>query len=304
MQNSSLDWSIIKKTLEAADRAPPVVEQPKPTHRVLQTAAKSMELDRPSSKPPSRPPSRPPSPPQMERSQPVASSSRPVIKLKVGSHPVAPKVDTPERPVVPSVTKPVKRKKESPIEVPPPPYVDDGSHDILQEVLAIEREKNVQRQRSTVEKNTSIPTVSLGKRKAVEEDILELATTTKKERHSPAGPSAHKATTRPPPSAPKSSAVPSIKIKKDKPTESPHVTPANSRPPTPSLKGKEREYAPPDPSASVPPPAPAQNLKRKAVTSAPMNEKKCKELLKTLIKLPESAIFLRPVDTALDGCPT
>jgi len=65
----------------------------------------------------------------------------------------------------------------------------------------------------------------------------------------------------------------------------------------PSLKGKEKEV-------SARAPTPVQNKPRKVVQSTPINEKKCRDLLKTLMKLPEAEIFLRPVDVVLDGCPT
>jgi len=66
---------------------------------------------------------------------------------------------------------------------PPPPYVDDGSRDILQEVLAIKREKE-QRQRAQLEKERSTAVAITGKRKKDDlidkEEILRLATPAKK----------------------------------------------------------------------------------------------------------------------------
>jgi transcription initiation factor TFIID subunit 2 len=229
---------------------------------------------------------------------PIASSSRPTIKLKVGTQSKVP--DTPSEPS----PKPSKRKTklaESPSshtpDAPPPPYVDDGSHDILQEVLAIEREKDQQRQKSMTEKEKVVPSSIPSKRKKVDnvddDDILELVAPVKKERPSPPGPE--------PSSSSSSSSISikkptlPIKIKKDKAVEVPR--PITSVSPGSSLKGKEREVV------SMPPAA-VSNKPRKPVQYTPINEKKCKDLLKVLSKVPESYLFLRPVDPVLDGCPT
>jgi transcription initiation factor TFIID subunit 2 len=74
-------------------------------------------------------------------------------------------------------------------------------------------------------------------------------------------------------------------------------------------KGKERER---EPSVAYPSPTslesgkdePKPKKKAPVVQATPVNEKKVKEVLKTLTKVPEAAIFLRPVDPVLDGCPT
>jgi len=124
---------------------------------------------------------------------------------------------------------------------------------------------------------------------------------------------------RPSPPEPSSSAVPIPKIvlkssKPKPPVDSPQsrsssskpkppVDPSQSRPssvdvPRISIKGKEKEVA----VAGGPP---AHRSKKSPVAQAtPIDEKKCKQLLSTLMKLPESGIFLRPVDPVLDGCPT
>lgn len=237
-----------------------------------------------------------------------------MIKLKVGSQ-----SKPSERPAQPPSAKPKKPKAKSSdsptslvLYAPPPPYVDDGSHDILQEVLAIEREKNEQRQRSVSEKDKPTANVPLGKRKKtdlVEDDILALAAPAKKERPSPPGPSTIKVQPQAPPAASVSkSSLPSIKFRKDK---SGHAQRPSTESAVPSLKGKEKEIhvSPAPPPVSVPTPTPVPSVppsqpKRKSVPSTPINEKKCKELLKLLMKYPESEIFMRPVDSALDGCPT
>ncbi|KAF8963874.1 hypothetical protein BDZ97DRAFT_1701052 [Flammula alnicola] len=290
-------WTIINKTLEAADKAhpAPMVETAKPVSRILPPVAKALPAKTPSAAPASAVPSR-----HLNNAPPVASSSRPMIKLKVGSQ--INKI--PEQPLHQS-SKPQKRKakaSDSPsslvLEAPPPPYVDDGSHDILQEVLAIEREKNEQRHRSIIDKDKSTPSAVPGKRKKtelVEDDILALATPSKKERPSPPGPSTVKPQAVPPVSIPKPVAPP-IKVRKEKAVE-PSRPPMPTDSPIPSLKGKEKEVIAPPAPTPVPP-------KRKLAQATPINEKKCKDLLKTLLKLPESELFLRPVDTVLDGCPT
>ena len=226
---------------------------------------------------------------------PIASSSRPTIKLKVGAQSKV--QDTPSEPP----SKPSKRKTklpESPSshtpDAPPPPYVDDGSHDILQEVLAIEREKNQQRQRSMSEKE-KVPSAIPSKRKKVDDDdddddILELVAPVKKERPSPSEPSSSSSG-----SIKKPALTPPIKSKKDKTLEVPRP-PTTSVPPG-SLKGKEKEVV-------STPPATGSNKPRKPVQYTPINEKKCKDLLKVLGKVPESYLFARPVDPVLDGCPT
>ncbi|GLB35736.1 putative peptidase family M1 domain [Lyophyllum shimeji] len=281
-------WTIINKTLEAADKAhppAPAAPSPKRAPRVLPPVPKAF---------PSPPP--PPTPA-------AAAPARPTIKLKVGAQVKPP--DTPEQAVVkprarkPKVTEP-PAVGQPPVDAPPPPYVDDGSHDILQEVLAIEREKDEMRQRATLEKEKERPPVNgvSGKRKKVdtlsEDDILALATPSKKERPSPPGPSTavNKVKLVVPPAA--KAAPPSHKAKVDKPIE-PAIAPEVPRA---SAKGKEKEV--PSPA----PPRPAPKPRKPVFTATTINEKKCKDIMKTLQKLPEAAIFARPVDPQLDGCPT
>ncbi|KAJ7150184.1 hypothetical protein C8R46DRAFT_1008308 [Mycena filopes] len=260
-------WTIINKTLEAqhakeAQRPPPPPPPPRITPPVPRTA---------------------PNPPP----EPTPSTSRPTIKFKAPQ----PKEATPK-----PVAKPPRRKpKPDPaaevpaVDPPPPPYVDDGSHDILQEVIALEREKDEKvRHRSSVTTN--------GKRKKMdvsededeaEDDLLALATPAKKGRPAPPEPS--------------SSAAPKIVLNppKSKPPPANPPEPRSSTVDVPriSVKGKERE---------VPAAAPSGHRSKRSPTAqaTPIDEKKCKQLLSVLMKLPESGIFLRPVDPQLDGCPT
>lgn len=233
-----------------------------------------------------------------------------MIKLKVGSQ-----SKTPTEPIerASQSTKPPKRKSKpaelpAVLDAPPPPYVDDGSHDILQEVLAIEREKKEQRHRIPEREKSQSATV-VGKRRKVdveeEDDILALAAPSKKERPTPPGPSTNVKTYKNSPASTPKPAETSVKPKKDRTVDSSRSSMVVDQPLPPSLKGKEREVSKPSPApASGPAPAPPQNKPRKTAQSTPINVKKCKDLMKVLCKLPESEIFLRPVDVVLDGCPT
>lgn len=305
-------WAIINKTLEAADKAhPPQVSQPvKPQPRTLPPVPKSF---------PSRPV--PASAPEKGKassvpdSVPVASTSRPIIKLKVGSQ--SKPVETPSE----SVPK-VRVKKPKPLEsstsvtpvidAPPPPYVDDGSHDILQEVLAIEREKDEQRHRLVVEKDKDKPTVNgaSGKRKKPdivdEDDILALTKPAKKERPSPSGPSSTSSKAEAQgPVPPSTKAASGMQRPKKEKVEASRPPKAES--PRISLKGKEKEVAPPTqalPPSTTPTPVQTKTKKPPVVQATPLNDKKCKDLLRALAKVPEAAIFMHPVDPIRDGCPT
>lgn len=282
----------------------PVVQAPKAQPRIISSAPRAPSVAVPSPVP--SPVERRPGPQRNEPTPSVASTSRPMIKLKVGSQS---KVLAEPIERASENTKPPKRKSKpselpTVLDAPPPPYVDDGSHDILQEVLAIEREKNEQRHRGSDRERAESATSSGKRRKLdVEEDILALAVPLKKERPTPPGPSnnvkTHKSS---PVSTPKPSEPPA-KPKKDRLVDSSRSSMSIDQPLPPSLKGKEREISKPSP-ASTPVPSAPQNKPRKPTQATPINVKKCKELMKVLYKLPESGIFLRPVDVVLDGCPT
>lgn len=248
-----------------------------------------------------------------------ASSSRPIIKLKVGPH--ANSTAIPPSQITSPHVQPRKQKVPQAVptplldvEQPPPPYVDDGSHDILQEVLAIERQKDEERMRMNSEREKSVSRLSLSKRKKSEtldedDDILTLATPAKKERPSPPTP-------KPVPSVEKSDpsvsiAVPKAQshpknVKKERLVDPRPVAPT---PPVevlskPSNKGKEKEILPQPTTGASSSAPPAKAKKVPAIHATLVNEKKCKDLLKILQKIPEAAIFSRPVDPILDGCPT
>ncbi|KAI0348152.1 hypothetical protein BDW22DRAFT_1480005 [Trametopsis cervina] len=169
-----------------------------------------------------------------------------------------------------------------------------------------EREKARQREQEKAKPEPAAPKLIIGKRKKgvpvgdhVEDDeILALATPAKREKSTASSPipgpssvkSSEKGSNKPSPAATPAPSTKNSMSKEDRPT-----APASKV----SVKGKEKEVAPH--------PIPA-NKPKKASSSqpsfTPVNEKKCRELLKILTKPPEAAIFLRPVDTQLDGCPT
>lgn len=264
------EWARINKTLEAADKAShvPVAEDVPSTSAVM-------------------PP--PPLPTRDTLPDGPSTSSRPMIKLKPsGSANNAPKA--PEALKV----KPKPRKPKV-VDVPPPPYIDDGSHDLLQEVIAMEKEKEKdgKRRRSISEKDRG---PEKRQRLSSEEDddilALTLPISSKRKNSALASPSATNTVANG--VNPKASPA-SHSGRNDSTTEIPSAQPTSVRI---SLKGKEKESVPPPPT-----PAPSKPRKTSAQTT-PIKEKKCRDVLKALLKLPEAGIFSRPVDPAVDGCPT
>ncbi|KAF5392476.1 hypothetical protein D9757_002262 [Collybiopsis confluens] len=301
-------WVIISKTLNqhamnnAAEAEAVAAAKPLPKPRILPPVPEAKF-------------SPPPSTPARSLS---SAPARPTIKLKLSSH------GNPSQSKAP-VPKPRKIKTKSnestsgspedqssagvepDVDAPPPPYIDDGSHDLLQEVIAIEREKDEKRQR--LKSQERAVNGSSSKRKhtesSAEDDILALATPAKREKQALVAPSSSfglvpangRIVVKPP------------KAKKDPPT--PHTagpSRSNSTRSTPtadiprsSAKGKEKEVpVPPTPAAPIPP----SKAKNQTKSPIPINEKKCKDILKALLKIPDSAIFHVPVDPVRDGCPT
>ena len=238
-----------------------------------------------------------------ETPAPVPEPVQPAPKLKLKLGATQPTVDgeTPKAP--PKPKRPPKPRQMKATDMPPPPYVDDGSHDILQEVIALE-----ELEKSPNKSSSSKP------RKVVEldadEELLRLASPEEKSVHEHSATS-DKHHSPPPPAAPPLLASPKptptqtpIKMKK------PDVRQSHS---SPSTKGKEKEaeLIPPRASSSRASSV-APSKPKKASTpvpfattaSMPINEAKCREVLKTLVNLPESFIFREPVDPIRDGCPT
>lgn len=246
-------------------------------------------------------------------------TSRPLIKLKVGTVHGKPADSMTASPVL-TPSKLPKQRKPKPVERRSLQDVDDGTADLFAEVDAIESEKHgaPQRHRPTPPvklafKRKRTPT---GGRNDDIDDFLALATPSKKERPSPPEVGAQTSNES---LAPKPKLVMNLSARTKKPEKSaspapsghpPASVPVPTAPPAASvatpvapritLKGKERDTA----SSS---PAPAQAIpkaKQSMFERLPINEKKCKDVIKLLLKLPEAGIFSRPVDPIADGCPT
>lgn len=295
-------WNRINKTLEAANKGAEPARDELPSIVVKQLPRKP---------PPRSTPVSTPAPP-LAAEQPAP---RPIIKLKVGGAQVKPTEKVNEKPVEKAVEKSAEasktpkfkvRKPKIPDEAPPP-YVDDGSHDLLQEVIAIEREKDEKRQRRMAESNRESPPAKAsgsgppGKRRKPnveddEDEILTFATPISR-RDKPSMPPSSTSTPvpeRPPAPTPKTAPAPPPKPKKKGPEPTPTPAPVPEAPRI-SVKGKEREVPSAQPTPSKP---------RAAATTTPLNEKKCRDVLRVISKLPEYAIFSQPVDPIRDGCPT
>lgn len=302
-------WNRINKTLEAANKAaePPRKELPsivvKPLHQ----------------KPPPQP-ARVSTPASVATEQ---AAPRPIIKLKVGGAQAKSAEKVSEKPVEKPTEKLVEKPNEKSADVSkasfktrkpkipdeaPPPYVDDGSHDLLQEVIAIEREKDEEkRQRKMAGVNRESPPTKPsgsgppGKRRKPnvegnEDDILTFAPPISR-REKPSVPSGSTSTPvpeRPPAPTPKATPAPPPKPKKKGSDPAPAPAPPPEAPRI-SIKGKEREVN----SAQPPPSKP-----RPTTSTTPLNERKCRDVLRVIAKLPEYAIFSQPVDPIRDGCPT
>jgi len=187
------------------------------------------------------------------------------------------------------------------VDTVPAPVVDDGSFDLLEEVIAIEKEKE---KLVASKKQRPFPappeaTAPVKRKKdlldELEEDdeILALASPSKKPSKSPQ-PSVIEKEWRATPPAKFSG---SIKIKKPPIPAPEHTASPEAKPPAENRqqptkgKEKEKEITPAPSRASV-------------ASETPINKVRAREVLKTLLKLPEAAIFSRPVDPIQDGCPT
>ncbi|TFY68605.1 hypothetical protein EVJ58_g911 [Rhodofomes roseus] len=295
-------WVRINKTLEAADRAAqPRAANPPPAPAKAAPATRAPSDSRPAESPASATP----------------AASRPSIKLKVGGATLS---ETPSKPATKAKGKKAQPREPAPPPRPPTPVIDDGSADLLEEVIAIERQKDQGRKQRTThstekEKEKHAPKLVIGKRKKpfedqTEDEILALATPSKKERPAPPTPVAGQSSAASTP-APKArhngvphtngSAVQTSKAKTVKATTVAPSEPATEVPQRASAKGKEKEVATPvvTPRATTP-----AKPKKAVVQATPVNEKKCREILKMLMKVPEARIFLKPVDPIMDGCPT
>jgi transcription initiation factor TFIID subunit 2 len=236
-----------------------------------------------------------------------AATATPTLKLKIGGNlgpratPPAPSDNTTTPKAVISV-KP-KGRKPKPADTPPAAVVDDGSFDLflLEEVIAIEKEKerlvaSKKQRQSTAGSETVAPVKrkkDLLEELEEDEEILALASPSKKPSRSPQPSSIEKEVRAASPAkVPGSINVKRASISVSEPAVNPEVKPPESRR-SPS-KGKEKEV-----SSSSPAPT-----RLSAASETPINKGKAREVLKNLLKLPEAAIFSRPVDPMQDGCPT
>jgi transcription initiation factor TFIID subunit 2 len=105
--------------------------------------------------------------------------------------------------------------------------------------------------------------------------------------------------TAPPPAVPK---APMLKIKKDPPATSEQTT--SDAVAAKPLKGKDKESNKPTPSQTPVKPNKDNGKPAPDPNAVPINEKKCREVLKVISKLKEYPIFAQPVDPIRDGCPT
>ncbi len=233
-----------------------------------------------------------------------ATTPTPTLKLKIGGNlaaratPPAPSDNTTTPRTVISVKS--KGRKPKPADTPPAPVVDDGSFDLLEEVIAIEKEKERQVVSKKQRQSTAgLEAVTPVKRKKdlleeleEDEEILALASPSKKPSRSPQPSSIEKEV----PAASPAKVPGSINVKRPSISVSEPAVNSEVKPPAESrqspLKGKEKEGSSPAPT------------RLSAATEAPINKAKAREVLKNLLKLPEAAIFSRPVDPIQDGCPT
>ena len=232
-----------------------------------------------------------------------AATPTPTLKLKIGGNlaaratPPAPSDNTTTPKTVISV-KP-KGRKPKPADTPAA-VVDDGSFDLLEEVIAIEKEKErlvaSKKQRQSTAGSETIPPVKRKKDLLEEleedEEILALASPSKKPSRSPQPSSMEKEVRAASPAkVPASINVKRTSISVSDPAVNPEVKPPAESRRSPS-KGKERDVSSPAPT------------RLSVASETPINKAKAREVLKTLLKLPEAAIFSRPVDPIQDGCPT
>ncbi|TFL06150.1 hypothetical protein BDV98DRAFT_558917 [Pterulicium gracile] len=293
-------WLRINKTLANHQPQPPpppppkaVKEQatPMPAHRSpsvvfsIQSSSRAASSSTPAA--PKAKSSKLAAPP-LQAPTPTPSSSR--IKLKL---PNAKDKETP---------KPRPSKAN-----PPPAAIPDIDDDLLQEVIAIEAEKEKRKAQASRES-------SVNKRKksshgsSDEDEMMDLATPSKREKSAAASHPITNGSRSKGPSLKLPPPVPSVSLKiKDRHKDSASPKPVRAKPPAaPSpappvqTKGKEREARGPPLTVKE------QNKDSNRSTPQPMPvaEKKVKEVLKTLQRIPEYAIFSRPVDPVLDGCPT
>lgn len=274
-----LEWARINKTVESHKIAHPSMPPPPPppvtpvvkTVKDREPVSRSQTRTTPGNKPTPTP------------------GTRPTIKLKIGSgtHDNGPVNGTggvtPAKPKRPPV-------EPTPSKPPPPPksaVKEEPKASIKPKANGVSHNNKGEKRKKTSDAIFS------------DDDILASAAPLKK-RPSPllgvttGGPS----TPSPAPSQPqRNGSSMTLKLKAPKPAPSPptlpHPEPSLPSEPIRNGKGKEPEVR-----------GPSVGPKPKAPGSTPINVKRCKDVMKALQKIPDSAIFARPVDPIADGCPT
>ncbi|PCH34126.1 hypothetical protein WOLCODRAFT_130217 [Wolfiporia cocos MD-104 SS10] len=297
-------WIRINKTLEAANHAThPAADAtaPPPTAIIkVPTAALSRSAT---------------AGPDSTNTATGTINPRPSIKLKVGKAASDASSKPTQKPKVKKVHGPPASVPEPVVASADSPYIDDGSADLLEEVIAIEREKNEEHRKRQAsfsekdrEKEKRVPKLVIGKRKRLvdeptEDEILALATPSRKDKPSPPAPTAGSSMSASPTPSHKAANAPAPGKSYDAAPPPPlPLPPPASEPPAetiarPTNKGKEKESVQSNGQAS-------SKAKKSPAQTTPVNEKKCRDILKTLMRLPDARIFLKPVDPVLDGCPT
>ena len=224
------------------------------------------------------------------KSTPTAGA-RPTIKLKIGggTHDNGPVngvgTKTPAKPRKPPV-------ESAPSKPPPPPPPKPAVKEEPKVPVKLKTNGVSHNNKGEKRKKTLDPIFS-------DDDILASAAPLKKRPSpllgsTPGGPS----TPSPAPSQPQRNGFGvTLKLKAQKPAASPpistHHEPSPPSDPIRNGKGKESEGR-----------GPSVDPKSKVSASTPVNVKRCKDVMKALQKIPDSALFARPVDPIADGCPT
>jgi transcription initiation factor TFIID subunit 2 len=196
---------------------------------------------------------------------PPPPPARQSIKLKVNG--IAKGTGPPQTPQQSKPPKVLKPKPPTAPPPPPPPPPDDDDDDGAKDLL---EEVLAMEEEQKQEKKSKGPrlAISLPKKERLSDNPHP------QEISPVAGPSR---------SAP---TPPASKVKKS----------ANGHGP-PSSKGKEKEI-------NRPAPTPAKHRAGPSIEGQPINDKKCREILKKLIAMPQALLFRQPVDADLLGCPT
>lgn len=236
-----------------------------------------------------------------------AVPKQPSLKLRLGAREPQASAHVESAPPPPKMK--VKPKKSKAANMPPPADVDDGFNDLLQEVIAMEE---MEQKKSTPTKPSSVKSSKPNKAVELDDDeLLSLATEEVPPKHSDSESRAgsEKIVTEkapaPSPGAPRRAPPASTKLKRHDKSSEQHTRPPAAPQQVATAKGKEKAspVGSPAPAAANRPPKHSATSPPKASVT-PINEKKCREILKNLLKIPQAIIFSRPVDPELDGCPT